>query len=253
MLWRRLESKPIQHVEILNVQSGAHLKNSGAMGRQKESMKNSKLDWKGVGQLVAVLVQVWTIIRQVVVREKIGLEILDWIVGEGEKSFKTFLYALVETYQNSLPQKPKTEYIIDSDAIPNIPSGLRLADDGDQIVSRVKGKRNLSDIKVSLHLDVGQTDGKLVKGYDLKSRLEGQAVLGAQFLDFYLEHPALIPEDWKKKGWIFFWGTIYRDVSGHLCVRYLNWRGARWVSPFNWLGRDWNYRHPAAVSASPLV
>ena len=45
---------------------------------------NGKLDWKGVGQFVAVLVRIWTIVKTVVNDGKVGLEMLDWIVGQGE-------------------------------------------------------------------------------------------------------------------------------------------------------------------------
>ena len=214
-------------------------------------MKNSKLDWKGVGQFMSVLVQVWTIIKQVVVRENVGLEIVDWMVGDGEQDFRNLVYGLTDKYNEYLlHRKQLAESVIDFDSTPVCPPGLTIAPDSDQIKTRVCGKRNLSEIRVGLHLDDGQTNGKWVKGYDLKLCLEGQEVLGAQLLDFYLKHLDLIPEDWKKKGWIFFWGTIYRGAYGSLYVRCLLWDGTRWVSHYCWLGYDWDDNSPAAVSAS---
>ncbi len=256
MLWRRLESKPIQHVEILNVQSGAHLKNSGAMGRQKESMKKSKLDWKGVGQFMAMLVQVWTIIRQVVVRERVDFEILDWITGEGEQAFRNILYMLTDEYnkyKKKLLVMGLVEHVIDFDAVPTIRICFRLADVSDQIASRVRGKKKLSDLKLNLYLDDFQAGGGFLEGYDLKTKLEGQKVLGAQLLDFYLEHPDLIPKDWNKKLRISFWGTIYRGADSHLYVRCLCWNGMGWDSEYDRLNCAWFPDSPAAVSASPQV
>ena len=168
-------------------------------------MKNNRLDWKGVGQFMAALVQIWTIIRHVVVRQRVGLEIIDWIIGEGEQIFRTALYELTDKYneyKESLPSGPK-DHGIEFDAVPFCPAGLTIAPDSDQIKTRVRGKRNLSEISIRLHLYDGQTNGKWLNGYYLKVKLDGQEVFGAQLLDFYLEHPDLIPEDWKKKGWIY--------------------------------------------------
>ena len=218
-------------------------------------MKNNRLDWKGVGQFMAALVQIWTIIRHVVVRQRVGLEIIDWIIGEGEQIFRTALYELTDKYneyKESLPSGPK-DHVIEFDAVPFCPAGLTIAPDSDQIKTRVRGKRNLSEISIRLHLYDGQTNGKWLNGYYLKVKLDGQEVFGAQLLDFYLEHPDLIPEDWKKKGWIFFWGTIYRDYRGNLCVRFLFWNGTRWDSRYDWLACGWLDDSPAAVSANPQV
>lgn len=219
-----------------------------------------KLDWKGVGQFVAVLVQAWTVIKKVMVETKTGLEILEWFAKDERKLVTAWLQLLVEQYNKSLHKdsakdslEPIKEHVIDFDSVPTIPEGLRIAADSVQISSRVRGKRNFSEIRIRLHLDDSQKGSKLSDGLHLKNGVEGQEVFGAQLLDFYLEHPDLIPEDWKKKGWIFFWGTIYRDANGSLFVRYLLWYGTRWVSSCRWLDRDWLDDGPAAVSASPLV
>lgn len=68
-------------------------------------------------------------------------------------------------------------------------------------------------------------------------------------MDFYLANPHLIPEEWKGKA-VFFWGTIYRDADGHLCVRYLYWRGGGWDWGYRWLDYVWDGDGPAAVPAS---
>ncbi len=207
----------------------------------------NKLDWKGVGQFVAVLVQIWTIIKGVVDETKVGLEILGWITSDGGEWFKNFLRELVVEYKKSL------EHIINFDSVPTIPQGLMIASDSDQVRTRARGKRGLSAIKIQLHLDVRQANGMRINGYNLKHFLEGEEVLGAQLLDFYLKHLDLIPEDWNKNRRIFFWGTIYCGVRGSLHVRFLYWNGSRWVSDYFWLARVWDGNDPAAVSASSQV
>lgn len=144
-------------------------------------------------------------------------------------------------------------YLIDFDANPFCPTGLTVAPGSDQIAGRVRGKVRFDQIAVSLYLDDDQANNRLVGGYDLKKKLEGKNVLGAQLLDFYLKHPNLIPEDWKTKGWIFFWGTIYCDGDGNLYVRCLRWRGTRLISAYCGLDVGWNDNCPAAVSASSKV
>ena len=103
--------------------------------------------------------------------------------------------------------------------------------------------------KVNLHLDPGQRYGNVLKGTELRKKLEGKPVLNAVVLDHYLANPHLIPEEWKGKA-VFFWGTIYRHSDGNLYVRYLFWNGPGWISVHFWLGHVWNDSNPAAVSAS---
>lgn len=138
--------------------------------------------------------------------------------------------------------------ILNFDAAPFIPEGLDIYE-SDQIKSRVMGMWDGLISQIGLHLDVGQQGGEVIRGHDLKARLEGQPVLPAHVLDYLLKHPELIPESWKGKG-IFFWGTIYRHAAGNLYVRYLFWKEDRWDWVCYWLLRDWRGRDPCAVSAS---
>ena len=102
----------------------------------------------------------------------------------------------------------------------------------------------------ALHLEPEQEKGRIA-GNTLRERLKGKPVLNANVLDYLLAHPELIPEDWKGK-YVFFWGTIYRNSGGNLCVRYLYWRDGWWAWGRNWLDRDFNGYRPAALRASPL-
>jgi hypothetical protein len=134
------------------------------------------------------------------------------------------------------------------DVNPYIPDGWSIRPE-DQIGSRLKGRWELMIEKIKLHLDPGQQGVKVIHGDKLKKKLEGQSVLPAHVLDYLLKHPELIPEFWKGKV-IFFWGTIYRDAGGRLCVRDLLWDGDRWDWNYNWLDNDWYENNPSAVSAS---
>ncbi len=215
-------------------------------------MKNSKLDWKGVGQFMAVLVKVWTIIRQVVVREKVGLEILDWMVGDGEQDVRNLMYGLSDKYKEYLSlQRQLAESVIDFDLAPFCPLGLTVAPDSDQISSRVRGKKKFNEIRIRLYADSSQSQRDETSGKDLKAKLEGQEVFGAQLLRFYLENPDFIPEDWKNKGLIFFWGTIYHNILGNTCVLYLCWTETRWSLGCRDLSGDWPEDLLAAASEKP--
>jgi len=108
------------------------------------------------------------------------------------------------------------------------------------------GQFNFDPVRVTLHLDEGQLDGKYIEGNKLRKKIVGKSPYNANLLDFYLAHPELIPESWKGK-LVYFWGTIYRGADGFLYVRYLYWNGSRWDWHCHWLGNDWCDNNPAAV------
>jgi hypothetical protein len=135
------------------------------------------------------------------------------------------------------------EVTINCDANPHIPDGWSVEE------HQKGGAFHWNAANVALHLDKGQRNGKWIEGYKLRKELADKPVLNANVLDYLLAHLHLIPEEWKGKA-VFFWGTIYRDRDGSLCVRYLFWDGDRWSSCFDWLDSDWSDNDPAAVSAS---
>jgi len=137
------------------------------------------------------------------------------------------------------------EHVIDCDANPFVPDDWSVEEHrkGDQFKWNKEAQRD------ALYLSKGQQGGKYIEGNKLCKELEGKPVLNANVLDYLLANPHLIPEEWKGKA-IFFWGTIYRDRDGDLCVRCLLWSGDRWDWGFDWLGYDWDDNDPAAVPAS---
>ena len=159
----------------------------------------------------------------------------------------TLSWALNELQRIIEGRQSVSDLVIDFDATPMIPSGLEIRE-SDQIASRFKGKWTFNQKALALYLSKKQKQGKLIKGHDLKDDLDGEKVMGAQLLDFYLKNPHLIPDEWKGKA-TFFWGTIYRDSLGRLDVRCLYWNGKAWYSSCDWLGSNFRGTDPALLAS----
>jgi len=133
--------------------------------------------------------------------------------------------------------------IINCSAQPFIPGGWSIHPE-DQLPNRITTKDfEFNPKNFSLYLSDKQKQGA-IGGNQLKEELKNQKVLTANVLDYLLEHPELIPEEWKGKA-IFFWGTIYRNSDGFLSVRYLFWDGDGWRWLCRWLDNDWLDYNPA--------
>lgn len=136
------------------------------------------------------------------------------------------------------------KYIIDTDAPPKIPySGWTVES------HKGAGKIEWNPEKFQLYLSDKQRKQKYVKGFDLQKELESQTPMNANVLDFLLEHPELIPENWKRK-YVTFFGTVYRNSDDSLYVRYWCWGGGALQSDYGWLVNDWSDQYPALSLAS---
>lgn len=141
------------------------------------------------------------------------------------------------------------KHVIDCDANPYVPDGWKVES------HKKGGQLEWDQDKIQLYLSEGQKLGKYVNGNQLRyvngnqlrKELENQPVLNANVLDWLLEHQELIPEEWKGK-YIFFWGTIYRDSDGGLCVRCLCFGGGSWGWACGWLGAGFRSCGPVAVA-----
>jgi len=133
------------------------------------------------------------------------------------------------------------EHLIDCDAAPFIPSGWSVDE------HKKRGLLKFNQAKIILHQSRKQKKGS-IGGHELRKELEKLPTMNANVLDYLLAHPELIPESWKGKA-IFFWGTIYRDSDGSLCVRYLYWYGSEWIWGCFWLDGDFNSDSPAALAS----
>ena len=133
------------------------------------------------------------------------------------------------------------QHIIDCNADPFVPDGW--------IVEEHEWGGNFpwrNAAKVRLHVSNRQSTSEWHGGYDLRKELVGEPVLNSNVLDYLLEHPLLIPEEWKETC-VFFWGTIYRFRGDMLLVRCLHWKNDGWSSNCGWLGGVWDSNCPAAV------
>jgi hypothetical protein len=132
---------------------------------------------------------------------------------------------------------------IDTSRTPNLPF------DGVTIEEHQKSGKMILDLsKINLYLSEEQKTGS-IGGYKLRKELKGKKVMNACVLDYLLDNPHLIPEEWKSRA-VFFWGTIFRDSDDGLCVRYLVWRNGEWQAHCGWIEHDFDGSGPAAVFAS---
>lgn len=134
---------------------------------------------------------------------------------------------------------------IDTTKQPSIPSYLKSIESHDTSMGTIEWDKT----KVSLHLEPEQKDG-YIDGNILRDRMKGKG-LNATVLDWLMDHPDQIPDEWKGK-YVYFWGTIYRDSDDDLCVRYLYWYGGAWYWDCHWLDHGFDGRNPAALRASTL-
>jgi len=149
------------------------------------------------------------------------------------------------------------EHAVDLGADPYLPDGWKVEEHQKGKVAKLERKGDdlyIDGKKIDFYLSKKQKGGS-IGGNDLRKELVSKPVLNANVGDYLLKNPQLIPESWKKdengnSRYIFFWGTVYRNSDGRLCVRYLGWDGSSWVWSFLWLDRGWRSFNPAAVSAS---
>ncbi|MCX6765628.1 MAG: hypothetical protein NT136_01545 [Candidatus Moranbacteria bacterium] len=167
----------------------------------------------------------------------------DWTNAEIKKLSEGDILAQVRQVILGYAEIKLIDHVINCDADPFVPSGWN-------VIRHKKGRQLKWDpTEISLYLSKKQRDRKVIEGNILHKELEKMPVLNANVLDYLLANPHLIPEEWKDK-YVFFWGTIYRDSTGYLSVRYLDWHGGRWHWHGRWLDDDWSDFNPAALLAS---
>jgi hypothetical protein len=160
-------------------------------------------------------------------------------------ALENFVSAFEKIVRGYEMKEDREEHVVDCSLPPFVPEGWTIAEESEQIASRLKGKFAITPETLALYLDPGQDDGWIV-GTDLRTRLAGKTVLPANVLDYLLVHPELIPESWKWHS-VFFWGTIYSNAVDGLSVRYPHWSGESWSWSYYWLGYECGFGHPAAV------
>lgn len=129
---------------------------------------------------------------------------------------------------------------IDLDAAPRTPY------DRWKVEKHKKGGKFKWDVsKVQLFLSEDQQN-RSIEGNNLRKELSNQPVCNANVLDYLLDNPHLVPEEWKGKT-VCFWGTIYYHFDGRRYVRCIICEGGRWRQDFCWIGNYFGAKHPSAV------
>lgn len=131
-------------------------------------------------------------------------------------------------------------HLIDCDAAPFVPPGWTVEE-------HKKGGLWKWNPRLRLHLLEKQEDGDM-KGAVLRISLANLPTLNANVLDYLLDNPDLIPDEWRGK-YICFWGTVYRHPHGYLFIRYLRWDGLRWGWDGYWLEDCFSTVSPAALAS----
>ena len=170
----------------------------------------------------------------------------DWTNQEIKKLCEGDVLASVRNVIRGYASIMVLEHVIDCDVTPFVPSGWKVEEHQKGGALRWDKERQ----KDALFLAIAQKSGR-IEGNKLRKELElaKEPVLNANVLDYLLANPHLIPEEWKGK-YVFFWGTIYRDSIGGLCVRCLRWNGDEWSGSYRWLDDVWHGNYPAALRAS---
>ncbi|MFA6593664.1 MAG: hypothetical protein WCT16_00210 [Candidatus Buchananbacteria bacterium] len=216
------------------------------------------LNWKEVGQFVAALVNLFSVITVTLKKIKVGAEVIDWATGPG-KSF--FVKKLKEIGEEFLRQTtPILRAVIDTNNDPRLPFANatieKHARQGKISIEKRFDGLYLDGQKVVLYRSTRQIGQSSIIGYELRKDIDGQPVLSASVLDFIMANKEYIPEEWKEKDekgniiLIFFWDTIFRRSDGDLCVRCLYWDGSQWYVNYLWLDSGFTGHDPAAVFAS---
>lgn len=106
----------------------------------------------------------------------------------------------------------------------------------------------LNGQNLDLHLEEAQREGSIM-GKDLLEKVEGRPVLNNVVLDFLVQNPLLIPDEWKKFDQILFCGTILAYVlnANDPIIPCLRWIGGEWVADYCWLNIQFDANSPVAV------
>jgi hypothetical protein len=230
-----------------------------------------KFDWKGLGQFLSMILNLFGIIRETCLKLGVGVEIVGWLLDEkeggGRQTFiEDFLMPLGLKYLKAerIRVLSPTAILVNLDAAPRLPfSGAKVEKrlgTGWVKIERLGDDLYMDTRKVELfRTEKQETD--LVNGHEIRSALSGMLVLNANILDALCEYQDLIPDSWKKQiadgnfRSIFFWGTEYRGTGEGaaafaLYVRYLGWNGRVFYSAYNWTSVGFDAMHVAAAVAA---
>ena|SRR3989344_2532041 len=140
------------------------------------------------------------------------------------------------------------------DAAPFVPNGWSVAPDSQQLPNRARGIIRLGPAPLRLYLTELQREERnmVIRGFGLLKKLANKPVLGANVLDYLWANKRLIP---RLLPWLpiynsaVFWGTLYYDHLGRLCVRCLLSRKGGPELSHHLVDGDWDGSDPAVLRA----
>ena len=194
-------------------------------------MRRKSLNWKEAGRVVSVFLDLFRIIRDTFTRQGVGLEILEWVTGKGQKTFvEKFLEPLGEQF---LTTQRRPEHVVCLATSPELPF------DRAEVVKH----EGWGTVKIELRSDDNLylggrklivclyeiKNGKAI--YELCVELESGEFkpVNSNVLDYLYNHPELFPEYCKKNKdegvlYIYFMGSTFRELpNSSLIVRNLCW------------------------------
>jgi hypothetical protein len=180
---------------------------------------------------------------------KLALRRCGWTNADVKRLCEGDTLARLLPVVRGLAEVNQVTHVIDCDADPFVPEGWKVEE------HTKRGQLSWDPAKLAFYLSKHQADGKYLVGTKLRQELTKEPTQNACLLDYLLDHPHLIPEEWKKDAagntrYIFFWSTIYRHSDGNLFVRCLCWDDGHWDWGNGWLGHDFFSSDPALVGAS---
>jgi hypothetical protein len=115
-----------------------------------------------------------------------------------------------------------------------------------QVPGCVRGQIAFDPNRLHLYL-LGE--GESIIGKTMQSRLSGKSVLPYQVLEFMLDHPELVPDEFRSGDAIHFWGTIFEDDEENLYVPYIYWNDYVFDDGLTSIQAMWTLNMPAAILA----
>src|SRR3989344_3368272 len=165
-------------------------------------MSKKQLNWKEMGRVFSVFLDLFRIIRDTFAAHGIGPEIISWVTGEGKDAFvEEFLKPLGEQFLAN-----QRVIVVDDTTIRvNLGAPPMLPFDGATVETNKGGgwvtvqKRAdglyVDGRKVILNRSERQKDGKVVRGYALRDEVTNLPVLHPNIMDALCEYSShLIPD-----------------------------------------------------------
>jgi len=130
-------------------------------------------------------------------------------------------------------------HLVNCNVEPFIPYGWDVRQE-DQLPKRVRGIFDLTPEKIRLYFPKTHGRASFYQADKILTHLKRKPVLTANVLDYLIDHPQCISEEYKNFS-ILFWGTIYQEIStGYLYVRYLYKNSANHLTTgLHKIGHSW--------------